>query len=177
MAKEIKISKAGAPKPKKSNRMGSVVLALIFALMAVKLLPTTLVIMIGLIPTAAAYIADTSKARDLGATVLAMNVAGMFPALLKLWHGPHTSPRALEIMTQPLMLLMVLIPAGFGWLLFYFVPYLISGLMRRKAEARIKSLEEYQEELVTKWGSEVTYLGNPANAAKPGKSDEALDAA
>lgn len=133
-----------------------VILAVFFAMMGVAVLPTTLILVVGLVPSAVAFFADTSRERTLGMTVLTLNIAGILPLLLKLWHQGHTNQQALDILMNPMMLLFILVPSGCGWLLYQYMPYLVIGIMRRKAESRIKTLEKYQEDLVEQWGPTVT---------------------
>jgi hypothetical protein len=141
---------------KKGMKAQSMVLCLILAALAVKLMPTTLVVVIGMVPTAVAYFVDSSREKSLGPVVLWLNFSGVLPALLKLWQQGHTMSNALDIIMQPIMLAMMLFPAAIGWLLYSFVPYLVVGFVRKKAESRIKSLEKYQQDLVDQWGSEVS---------------------
>lgn len=131
--------------------LGGVFLAVI----AVFMLPTTLLLVIGMIPTVVAYFVDTSKQRTLGPTVFYLNFAGVLPVLLKLWTQKPNINTALDLIMDPFMLLMMLAPAGFGWLLFLYIPPLVSGLMRRRAEMRINLLESDQKRLIEEWGQEV----------------------
>jgi hypothetical protein len=101
--------------------------------------------------------------------VFCLNFAGVLPALLKLWSQAQTVDAAMDIMTQPFMLAIMLFPAACGWMLYSYMPYMVVGLVRRKAEARIKTLEKYQQELVDQWGQIVTGQpvkteNNPAEA-------------
>lgn len=129
---------------------------ILMAMFAIFILPTTLILIVGLVPSAVAYFADSSKERTLGATVFYLNAAGVVPLLLKLWQHGHTVPFALDLLTRPMMLLLVLVPSACGWLLFQYMPYLVIGILRRKAEATIKTLEKLRAELVEQWGTKVT---------------------
>ena len=145
-----------ATMPKKAGRgiMG-VVMAVFFAIIAVSMLPTTLILVVGMMPAAVAYFVDTSRERSLGPTVLFLNFAGVLPSLFKLWQHGHTVDRALDLIMQPTMMLIMLLPAAFGWMLYFYVPMLVSGLLRRNAEMRIRRIEKDQEYLIEQWGSAV----------------------
>lgn len=140
---------------KRSKGILGIILALFFAMAAVSMLPTTLVIVVGMMPTAVAYFVDTSNERSLGPTVLFLNFSGVLPALFRLWQSGHTVDRALDLILQPTMLLIMYLPAAFAWLLYMYIPVLVSGVLRRKAEQRIRRIEKDQDYLVEQWGSAV----------------------
>jgi hypothetical protein len=141
------------PKPAKSSvSIGGMILGIIFAVVAIAMLPTTLIILVGMVPTAVAYFVDSSREKTLGPTVLTLNAAGILPALLKLWHDGHSVDNSLQILMTPSMLLFFLLPSAMGWALFNYVPYLVIGIIRRKAQNRITDLKKYQEDLIEKWG-------------------------
>lgn len=146
------------PSPAKKNKGTAIglVAGIILAIMAVLILPTTILVTIGLVPSFVAIFADNSRERLLGPTVMALNLAGIMPALTRLWQQGNNVDTAIELLCQPMILLMILIPAGIGWLLFLYAPVLISGVMRRKAELRIRTLEKSQADLIEQWGMTVT---------------------
>ena len=148
--------KETAPKKKGSGALGGLSVAIIMAVCAVAMLPTTILVVVGMIPTAVAYFVDTSRELSLGPTVLCLNFAGVLPTLLKLWKEGHTVTNALDIITMPLMLMLILLPAACGWLLFNYVPYLVIGFIRRKAQNRLTDIDKYQKDMVEQWGSVVT---------------------
>jgi hypothetical protein len=149
------VDKAPNSPAKKSMKIQSIILCVILAICAVKMIPTTIVVVVGMVPTAVAYFVDTSREKGLGQVVLWLNFAGVLPALLRLWQSGHTVSNAMDIITQPIMLAVILFPAAIGWMLYAYVPYLVIGVVRRKAETRIKTLEKYQQDLVEQWGVSV----------------------
>lgn len=150
--------------PAKKGGIMGMILGVFAAIMAVMMLPTTLVVVIGLVPSAVAFFVDTSRDRMLGPIVMSLNVAGVLPLVLKLWQHGHTMNAAVDILTEPFMMALVLTPSAFGWLLFNYTPQLVSGIMRRRAESRIRTLEKYQEDLVQQWSNAVS---NGQAIAKP----------
>lgn len=142
-------------KKKRGAALG-MIFGVVAAVMAVAFLPTTLVVVVCMVPTAVAFFVDSSRQKMLGPTVFVLNAAGTFPAVLGLWRHGQTVDAAIDILTQPLLLLLAFAPAGFGWILFLYTPYFVGGLMRRKAEARIRSLSKAQEALMEEWGAPVT---------------------
>jgi hypothetical protein len=156
------------PKPK-GMKTQSLILGVILAVCAVRMMPTTIIVVVGMLPTAVAYFVDSSREKTLGPVVFCLNFAGVLPALLKLWSQGQTMSAAMDLITQPFMLAIMLFPAACGWLLYAYMPYLVIGIVKRKAEARIKTLEKYQQDLIDQWGQIVT-----GNAVKPEKEKEAI---
>lgn len=144
------------PKSGNGNTILGMIIGIVFAIMAVILLPTTIVIMVGLVPSAVAFFVDNSRDRFLGFTVLAMNIAGLLPTVLRLWKTGHHMDNAISLISQPSVLTMILIPAGIGWLLYLYTPQLVSKMVRKRAEARIRHLEKQQKELIEQWSVAVT---------------------
>lgn len=142
--------------PKKGGfSVGGIIVGVTMAVLAVAMLPTTIILVIGMVPTIVAYFVDTSKERSLGPTVFYLNFAGVLPVLLKLWKQQPNINTAIELLTDPFMLLMMLAPAGFGWILFSYVPIFVSALIRRHAEMRMQTLEDDKQKLIEQWGPEV----------------------
>lgn len=133
-----------------------ILIGIILAVMAVALLPTTIILVIGLIPSAVAYFVDGTRERLLGTTVLSLNVAGVLPAILRLWKTGHHMDNAIAIITQPSVLTMILIPAGLGWLLYIYTPQIASKVARKRADLRINHLEKQQKDLIEQWSITVT---------------------
>jgi hypothetical protein len=158
-------------KAKKKGGLKGVILGVIIAMGAVAILPTTLIIVVGMVPTAVAYFVDNSRDRTLGPTVCFLNFAGVLPALLRLWEENHIIDSAIYILSKPTVILIMLLPAALGWLLYAYTPIFIGGILRRKAELRIKSLEKEQEKLIANWG----LLVKSGNSAPIQLGDESSD--
>lgn len=157
--------KPAGKKVKAKSNFAFIFASMFLAIVAVMMLPTTIIILVGMIPSVVAYFVDTSRQRTLGPTVLYMNFAGVLPVLLKLWKQTPNMNNATELLMDPFMLLLMLAPAGFGWILFIFIPPLVSGILRKRAEMRMTTLENDQKKLVEEWGPEV--MGTQAKLIKP----------
>lgn len=163
-----KAPKDKAEKPVKGGRgMMGLVVALLAAIGAIVFLPTTIVVAVGMIPTAVAFFSDSSRDKSLGPTVMFLNFAGVLPSLVRLWHDGNMVSDALDILMQPVMMLIILLPAGFGWILHAYVPMIVSSVIRRNAEARIRTLEKEQDNLIKQWGAILTGPGQAQKAAEP----------
>ncbi len=166
------MSDAQTPKSESKGAVWGITGGIILAVMAVVLLPTTIIIMIGLVPSAVAFFVDNSRERLLGSTVLSLNVAGVLPAVLRLWKTGHHMDNAIAIITQPSVLTMILVPSGIGWLLYIYTPQIASKLVRKRAESRIRALEKQQKELIEQWSPAVTN-GVPMNPDEPQEKPKA----
>ncbi len=158
-----------AKSKKKKGGIKGILLGLIIAMGAVAIMPTTLIFVVGMIPAAVAYFVDNSRDRTLGPTVCFLNFAGVLPALLTLWRGNHTMDAAVDVLSQPAVILVMLLPAAIGWLLYGYTPVFVGGILRRRAEGRIRSLEKEQEALAAAWGPQVR---NNAPLADPEEAEE-----
>lgn len=149
-----------APAPKKSKGVLGLITGLAMAAGAVMVMPLTVVLVVGMVPSFVAFFVDQSRSRSLGPTVTFLNFAGVFPSLLELFRRGHTMQSAIGLLSEPLRLLMILVPPALGWMLFAFTPVVVGAVMRRRAEVRMRWLEREQKILVDQWGDAV--LGGAA---------------
>lgn len=159
---------------KKTGVVTSFVSVMFLVIGVVTLLPTTIIIVIGMLPTAVATFADNSRERLAGLTLGCMNVAGVLPPLLALWHEGHTVENALGILMQPYMLLLMYGGAALGLVLYINTPLMLSGLLRKQASFRLKAIERQHADLREEWGPDVDIdvdTNTPAStAAVPAKA-------
>lgn len=148
-----------APSPvkteKKSGVLTSFISVILLVVGVVTLLPTTMIIIVGMLPTAVATFVDNSRERLAGLTVGCMNVAGVLPPLLALWHDGHTVENAINIMMHPYMLLSMYGGAALGLVLYINTPLMVSGLLRKQAAFRLKAIDRQRNDLREEWGPDV----------------------
>lgn len=120
-------------------------------------LPTTILLCGGLLPTLIAAIVDDRPVRTAWLTVGAMNFAGLVPAVFDLWHVGHEIPNALNILIQPKTIILAYSAASIGWLIYFHVPRMIMGFLVLRARNRLNDIEKRRQELMRKWGTEVTH--------------------
>ena len=144
-------------KKKKKQGVGtfSLFLAILFAIGAVMMMATTMVFVVGMVPTAVAFFSDTSKSKTAGLTIGSMNFAGVLPAILELWSRGHSVDIALNVISEPLMLLYMYGGAGISAFLYVNLPPIISVFLRAQAKHRIKKLEDKKQDLLETWGPKV----------------------
>lgn len=157
-------------KVKKSKKKGFSFLGIFYALIvsvgAVLMMPTTLIFIIGMIPTAVASFTDRTKERTAAITVGAMNFAGVLPALLHLWQTGHVVENSLKIISQPTMLLYMYGGAGIGTLIYFNTPPLVSNFLKKKSIRRLEKIEARHKELIEAWGIAVTGVDPDADNKK-----------
>lgn len=143
---------------KKRNPLGwkGQVILICAIVMAVVFLPTTILLVIGMLPTFVATLVDRSREKVMGMTVGAMNLAGCTPFVIELWSGEHTPEHALEIVSQPLPVTVMYAAAALGYLIEWSMTGIVAAVMSQKATARLKAIDDQQKKLVERWGREVT---------------------
>jgi hypothetical protein len=115
---------------------------------------------LALMPAFVAMITDRSEARSATISIGALNLAGTWPFLLKLWTSGHTVVNAMEIILNPTAWLVIYAAAGVGWLLYVSFPAMVAACMAVFAGRRLAQLRAQQKHLVEEWGPEVAT--NPA---------------
>ena len=126
------------------------------------LLPTFLVVGVGMLPSLVVYICDKTRNKHFALTVALMNTCGVLPALAELWGHGQTMDIATANLTDPLFWFMSIGSASVGWLVFMGMPPLIAAYYHTASDARLQNLLTRQQGLVETWGEEVR--GEPAEA-------------
>lgn len=147
---------APAAAPPRRGMIQTLFGSIVFAGCAIGFLPTTIIVIVGMLPTIVAIFVDSGKERLAGLTVGCMNIAGVLMPVMALWDKGHTVENAIHILSQPYMLLVMYGGAALGALLYINTPLMVSGLLRRQAAYRLKMIEKQCEDLREEWGPEVT---------------------
>ncbi|RMD60895.1 MAG: hypothetical protein D6826_11280, partial [Alphaproteobacteria bacterium] len=88
MAQKQSAATTQTPQDKRAARGGNSLLTALMLLPAVAvLLPSCVVLLIGMIPTVVAYMVDRSRAKSLAVTVGLVNFCGTLPGLAELWES------------------------------------------------------------------------------------------
>ena len=123
---------------------------------AIVMLPTVSILVVGLIPTLVCYIVDMTPGRYAFRCVASMNFAGVAPFLRILWSDGHDMVVAIGIIADPFAWLVFYGTAAFGWGLFFSVPGLVSAVRTLNAERRVNALRARQNALAEEWGTAIT---------------------
>lgn len=166
-------------KKKKALISWKIQILLIFILLAaLAAMPTTVMLFFGMMPTAVALFVDRTESKTRALTVGAMNAAGCSPFVLRLWSTGHSLENAFMIITDPRSIIVMYCAAGVGYLLDWTISGLVGTLMVSKATRRREMIEKRQQEMVERWGREVTgeipvdASGFPLESESPEKSEK-----
>lgn len=120
------------------------------------LLPTTILLCIGMLPTIIMLVFDRTSDKSRVMTIGAMNAAGCLPFVLELWHRGHTAEIALSYVTQPRTVVVMYLAAMIGYMIEWMMTTVVASIMVQKAKKRIEAVIESKQELERRWGIEVT---------------------
>lgn len=152
---------ARTPARRRSALSTQLLIAALFAVLLVAALPTALMLTLALLPTVVAMVTDRSETRSATISIGALNLAGTWPFLLKLWTTGHTVIDAMQIILNPTAWLIIYAAAGVGWLLYVSFPALVSACMAMFAGRRLAQLRAQQKQLIEEWGPEVATNSAP----------------
>jgi len=128
--------------------------------------PTFLILAVGLMPAAVASLIDHSRERDLSGCILAANLSGLTPSLVKLWWGGNGLDQALALLSDVFVWLMAIGSAALGWVLVFLIPPLIEVLLIAVANQKLRRLRARQKHLIEEWGEEIAYPGGLPESEK-----------
>ena len=153
-------SRSGMPgSPARKHGIGRAnitVLAVFLIPAGLLFLPTTLLLVLGLVPTLVALIVDRDPERYAAIAVAPVNFCGVLPLIMTLWQRGHDMREAVNLLSDPLNWLIMFGAAAVGWAIFFAVPPVVASFLAQRNETEIKRLTEHQEKLVEEWGPEVT---------------------
>tara|TARA_R110002110_G_scaffold85816_4_gene223705 strand:- start:37755 stop:38246 length:492 start_codon:yes stop_codon:yes gene_type:complete len=151
--------KAPEVKKKPAKNSGSAYLFVILGMILLGLMifaaPALMLFVVGCIPAMVAYIIDREPGRNATLTVAAANVAGVAPFIFELLLNGPTMDRALTMLTDVFVIVVMFGTAGVGWLLVLGMPKVAAVYIEVMNEAKIKQMRREQKRLVEEWGDEV----------------------
>ena len=145
----------------KINRSRLTLYLLVGIPIALMIIPTVIVLLVSLLPTAVAFFTARRKGWYGAICVGAMNLAGAAPVLAELWFTGHTIDAAFEGITDVLSLLVIYGSAGAGWIIYSTAPSIVSVYTVMTSDRRIIALKTKQQELLAKWGPDVESVYEP----------------
>jgi hypothetical protein len=155
----VKASKSGVKrqaKPRRGTRL--VIGGASLVVLAAFALPTSVLMLAGMIPAGVAAIVDRHPRKLLARTVATMNFAGVMPFAIKLWVGVNSMTGLASLLASPFSWLAFYGAAGIGWLLYLGAPAVTTLLMRQSLVTRRETLETLQRNLIKEWGEEIAKL-------------------
>lgn len=156
MEQEPPSQQGAAEAGKGGKKLGAISLVGFFVVMvAVLVLPTTILVMVGMLPTMAAMIGSSAGKGSKVLTIGMMNLAGCFPFLLPLWTADHSVSHALSILMDIRSIIVMYCAAGIGYLIDWAMAGIVNTLMVQRATGRLEDVRKRQAKLVERWGNEV----------------------
>jgi len=132
------------------------ILGLVGFLTAIVFMPTTIVLLLGMIPTVVAAVIDRTGKGTKALTVGSMNLAGCTPFLIDLWMTGHTAENAVTIISNPQTMVVIYAASGIGYLISWAMAGIVGTIMVQRGNLRLKEIQKLQTEMVERWGREVT---------------------
>jgi hypothetical protein len=167
--------RAGRPSANRNAVTRGVTPLLLALVSALVVLPTTIVVVFGLVPSLGALVVDEGRPRYLFRTVLGMNTAALLPYVERLWLGGNDLRTAFSIVGDLYAWLAIYGGAGIGWLAFLSAPGVVTEWRKFVSERRIDKLKERQKELAAEWGTALP-AEEPEKKEEEEKSEEAAPA-
>jgi hypothetical protein len=112
-----------------------------------------LFILLGMLPSIVAHIADTSKYRETYRCVFACNLSGMLPYLPLMLN--ISIDDSMVLLADPGRWFVIYAFAGIGWMLVWLMPYCAEIITELSHNGRIAQLENMQRKLIDEWGQEI----------------------
>ncbi len=138
---------------------------LMLLLIGITFLPTTIIVVFGMIPTMVVAISINDTNGYASMTVGPMNVCGLIIPVIDLWKAGHEISQSFFIISQPFTWTSILVATALGWFFLYAIPPIIGGMSIVKYQMRLKDTQKEQEKLIKEWGQKVT--GKKQNKKEP----------
>lgn len=119
------------------------------------LMPSCVLLGIGMAPTIVAYIVDRTSEKYLSITVGLLNVCGVLPALVRLWSEGQSFSSAFRIAGDPFTMVIAYGAAAVGWAIYLALPLILGHYYATTTESRLQTLRNRQDGLIESWGEEI----------------------
>lgn len=127
---------------------------------ALFVLPSVLILGIGMTPTFAAMITDRRREKYATLCVGCMNFTGVLPFMVELWTKDHSYDKAFEVIGDPFTWLVMFGAAAIGWAIYFVAPGIVGMFIAMRADQRIQRLRRRQRDLIEEWGPGVAGTNN-----------------
>ena len=128
--------------------IGLVIVAIVF-------LPSTILLLLGMLPTIVVSLSDRTAQRLKTVTIGCLNFASCFPFWIDLALGGHSVEQALHMVGQPATIIVMYMGAGAGYGLELFLTQMVANFSAQQGRNRLKNIQAKQKVLITRWGPEV----------------------
>ncbi|MCK5374909.1 MAG: hypothetical protein KAJ40_06460 [Alphaproteobacteria bacterium] len=140
---------------KKSNNIKVRIWLAFITVVGVVFLPTSMLLFVGMLPSAVIYILMSRRSSAKVSTVSAMNLAGCIPFIFKLWSSENDFEASLDIVMNTRYMVIIYTAAMFGYMIDWVVTGIVSSFLYQSGIKRMEAIKKRQEELVLQWGDVV----------------------
>lgn len=147
------------PARKKRGNVWTFMLLVIPAAMV--MLATTVLLLVGMIPTMVAFVIDRDPDKPAPITVGGLNFCGCLPFAIDLWKHGGGVAQVMKLLVDPMAWLVMYGAAAVGWAFFFGIPPLVASAEIMRSERRVELLKTKKVALVKEWGPEVA--GDPSD--------------
>lgn len=145
---------------KKNNKKSAfsfrwIIVAIASVAFMIMFMPTTFLIVVGMLPTFVAIAVDREPGKNKSFTIGAMNFAGCFPYLLGLWTKSNSMELAINYLADPKTIIIIYSIAGLGYLINSAVTIVVSSILVQRSRLRIAKIEDEKLALEERWGKKV----------------------
>lgn len=119
------------------------------------MLPSTIVLLAAMVPTAVARVVDPTPSRYLTLTVGAMNLAGSLWMLHAVWMAGGGFDSILPTLRDSFGWLAALLGAGAGWMIYSAMGVITAYAATVQSGIRLRRLQRERERLLEIWGEPV----------------------
>lgn len=159
-------------KPRRRGR-SLLLLCLLLLPVGVIILPTSALVLAGMTPTFVAMFVDRDPEKSAALTVGAMNLCGVAPYIVRLWQHGHTLAFSFQMLATPSTWLVMFGAAAIGWMMYFFIPQIVTAIIALRSQSKIKELEEKRALLIADWGTDIMAKPDPDRAEPAGLTDGA----
>ena len=142
------------PRKKKSGIMRKLVAASIM-IGSLAFMPTTIIFVLGMIPSAVAIYTDEDRRKMGGLAITFMNLGAVSAFIKILWDRGHSLANSLTMLMDPITLFVIYFAAFIGFILVRFIPPIVAEFLKISHRRRLKVIEAEQKQIVDKWGYDV----------------------
>jgi hypothetical protein len=143
-------------KSKGGSGIGGQLRGVFMLIAAIIFMPTTILLLLGMIPTIVVAVIDRSGKGTKSLTIGSMNLAGCSPFLIELWSNGHTAELAVSIVTNPLSMSVMWGASLVGYLINWAMSGIVATVMTKRGKVRIKDIKKKKARMIERWGIEVT---------------------
>lgn len=159
--------------PKKKGTLSYKILGFLLLVLALLLLPTSMLLVAGMMPSLVAYFTDPDRRKTSAISVGTVNLCGVLPFELTLWQGANSAEQAGQILRHLETWIIMYGAAAVGSVIYYAVPPVIGGFIALQSAARVSELERRQTALREAWGDEVAGESHRPRSARANAQREA----